>query len=133
MTQRKIRQFKVGDLVMLPVDKLHKYEIRDKKGNLIGVDTMFKNPSRPKRHWYSTKADFWLFNYAQTKTAGILQTITSINEDGYPHTDLILKNPVSKKEEQFYFEPQEDYAHDLIIARTIDEIREMKLNQLEII
>lgn len=126
---------------MLPVDKLHKYEIRDKKGNLIGVDTMFK-----KKNWYLTeatgitkaqveilKADFWLFNYAQTKTAGVLQTITSINEDVYPHTDLILKNPVSKKEEQFYFEPQEDYAHDLIIARTIDEIREMKLNQLEII
>jgi hypothetical protein len=125
---REVRKFCVGDLIMLPIEKLDKYQIKDKKGNLIGVDTMFK-----KKNWHSTKADFWLFNYAQTKTAGVLQTITSINEDGYPHTDLILKNPVSKKEEQFYFEPQEDYAHDLIIARTIDEIREMKLNQLEII
>lgn len=122
---REIRQFFIGDLIMLPIDKLHKYEIRDKKGNLIGVDTMFK-----KKNWYSTKADFWLFNYAQTKTAGILQTITSINEDGYPHTDLILKNPVSKKEEQFYFEPQEDYAHDLVIARTTGEKRDIKLKKL---
>jgi hypothetical protein len=122
---RKKRQFKVGDLIMLPIEKLDKYQIKDEKGNLISVDTMFK-----KKNWYSTKADFWLFNYAQTKTAGVLQTITSINEDGYPHTDLILKNPINKQEEQFYFEPQEDYAHDLIIARTIDEVRDLKLKQL---
>lgn len=125
MKRKEVREFRVGDLIMLPIDKLYKYEIRDNKGNLIGIDTMFK-----KKNWYSTKADFWLFNYAQTKTAGLLQTITSINEDGYPHTDLILKNPVSKNEEQFYFEPQEDYAHDLIIARTIEQVRELKLNQL---
>ncbi len=125
MKQRKIRQFEVGDLIMLPIEKLDKYQIKDKKGNLISVDTMFK-----KKNWYSTKADFWFSNYAQTKTAGVLQKITSINADGYPHTDLILKNHVSKKEEQFYFEPQEDYAHDLIIARTIDEVRDLKLKQL---
>lgn len=95
-------RFKIGDVVLLTEDKGIKYKRK------LSFDKAFKKCK------YLTKEDFWTFVYYHQETIGVKQTIVSINNDGFYYTDFYYKNPISNTIEQFWFEPNESYAKDLV-------------------
>lgn len=122
----KFVKLKVGDIIILPIDKWNKYK-----------------PSQKEIKWTNknfTKAYAWKLLNHTGLIIGYPLRITSIeiepeNDDddmeyGFIYTDFIIINKISKEIEPFEIETSETkFINDLLII-TEEEARDIKINNI---